>query len=97
MPRYIDAEHFAERLKVSPAFPNYTNGLFMRDVVLDILGNMPTADVVEVVHGEWIAKGTMIRTPFARNYHCSVCGHEPIEIKNFCPNCGAKMERMDQQ
>lgn len=42
--------------------------------------------------GEWIAKETMIRSPFARNYYCSACNYEPIEVKSYCPNCGAKMK-----
>ena len=42
--------------------------------------------------GEWIAKNPMIRSPLARNYYCSVCKYEPIEIKSYCPNCGAKMK-----
>ena len=48
--RYIDADKFAERLRVSPAFPNMgMDGHFLRDVVLNMLDNTPTADVVEVV------------------------------------------------
>ena len=44
------------------------------------------------MEGEWIAKPIMIRSPFARNYYCSVCKYEPIDIGSFCPNCGAKMK-----
>jgi hypothetical protein len=53
---------------------------------------MPAADVVDVRHGEWIAKDCIVRSPFARNYYCSVCKYEPLEAKNYCPNCGAKMD-----
>lgn len=59
------------------------------------IGNLPAADVVEVVHGEWLGwgKGGM---PLYENYGtCSVC-HEDAEIctehRNYCPNCGAKMD-----
>ena len=46
MARYIDADKFAERIKVSPAFPNMGfNGHFLRNIVLDLLDNAPTADV----------------------------------------------------
>lgn len=68
MPKYIDAEYFAERLKVSPAFPNYHNGLFMRDIALGILENMPAADVVEVV----------------RCKDCKHCGSRPSSIYPYC-------------
>mgnify|MGYP000472723659 CR=1 FL=1 len=51
-----------------------------------------TADVVEVVHGEWEGKG------FA--FNCSECGYheygQTVDCAkawwNFCPNCGAKMD-----
>lgn len=42
--------------------------------------------------GEWVAKSHMIRSPLARNYYCSACKYEPIEIKNYCPQCGARMK-----
>lgn len=58
---------------------------------------IPTADVVEVVHGEWVFKSA---GPYkqTRSY-CSACGrHSGIggiqknQEKPFCPNCGAKMD-----
>jgi len=49
-------------------------------------------DYGKQLKGEWVAKETMIRTPSARNYYCSVCKYEPAEALNFCPQCGAKMK-----
>ena len=47
MARYIDADKFIERIKVSPAFPNMgMDGEFLQGVVIDLLNNAPTADVV---------------------------------------------------
>jgi len=49
---------------------------------------IPAADVVPVIHSEW-------------EYHmsfgvCSNCGYEynwtGADAKNYCPNCGAKMD-----
>ena len=51
---------------------------------------VPAADVVEVVHGEWIK-------PYYNRYGhpchvCSVCGfHASCLDKNYCASCGAKM------
>ena len=45
MARYIDADKFTERIKASPAFRNVDDGLLLQRVVIDILNNMPTADV----------------------------------------------------
>lgn len=71
--------------------------LYPNDKYLVALANFPTADVVEVVHGEWIDK------PTGRYCHigsyCSVCGKksgiggiESNRHKPYCPNCGAKMD-----
>ena len=46
MARYIDADKFAERIKASPAFRNIYDGLLLQRVVIDLLNNAPTADVV---------------------------------------------------
>ena len=56
--------------------------------------DLPSADVVPVVHGKWIDEDPAFAEYFA---NCSVCGYE-IDVHNergyfnFCPNCGAKME-----
>ena len=57
---------------------------------VECLDAVPAADVRLVVYGEWETKKTMIRTPSAKNYVCSVCGEEGFNT-NFCPNCGADM------
>ena len=56
---------------------------------LDYVEQSPTIDAVEVVHGEWIDRSDGIEG--AWNY-CSVCGEQAIDLYDFCPNCGAKMD-----
>jgi hypothetical protein len=59
------------------------------------LQEAPTADVVEVKHGEWIDD----KHNQARKI-CSICfnsrprenDHEFRSATNYCPNCGAKMD-----
>jgi hypothetical protein len=68
-----------------------TDHLFIDAIVYEI-GNAPTVDAVEVVHGRWIMKETMIRSPFAKNAYCSVCLEETSDAHNYCPNCGAKID-----
>ena len=47
MARYIDADKLVDRLKVSPIFQDFnTDGYFIRDMVIDLVGCQPTADVV---------------------------------------------------
>ena len=54
------------------------------------IGNLPAADVVEVVHGEW-------KVNVGMNYNEErICCRCQKRIKgnhwNYCPNCGAKMD-----
>lgn len=54
----------------------------------------PTADSVEVVHGEWLFKHNPITDPkgyFVRIV-CSECDLHTGQKSNYCPNCGAKMD-----
>lgn len=90
MQRYIDADKFAERLRVSPAFPNMgMDGHFLRGVVLNMLDNMPTADVVPAAIGEWLENED--------GCQCSHCGiqkygeYDAECMPEFCPSCFARM------
>lgn len=50
---------------------------------------LPTADAVEVVHGEW----ERIPYSYTGGYRCSCCGCKSTEKHwKFCPHCGAKMD-----
>ena len=64
--------------------------------VIDRIENAPTADVVEVKHGEWV----LLDECSNEGVYCSVC-HKKVYRKayanqkvksNYCPNCGAKMD-----
>jgi rubrerythrin len=94
MSRYIDAEKVMEEI-------NRIGGHNLCEWetigVKALIDRQPTADVVEVRHGEWIEKddgwdGVM--------YTCSVCRCDwttidgtPFENNmRYCPECGAKMD-----
>lgn len=56
----------------------------------------PTADVVEVKHGEWVENqhisqklGIPVKNEFF--FTCSLCGHDSIGKSNYCRECGANM------
>lgn len=58
---------------------------------IELLDEIPAADVAEVVHGEWETNSDR-----PDSLICSVCKcgfdmwkHDP---HNYCPNCGAKMD-----
>ena len=66
---------------------------------------MPTADVVEVRHGRWLSayeyaiklgETNPYRLGIAEHdkiwHFCSLCEQQVRFIRNFCPECGAKMD-----
>ena len=53
---------------------------------------MPTVDAVPVRHGKWVDDSNGIEG--AWNY-CSVCGEQAIDLYDYCPNCGARMDGKD--
>ena len=59
------------------------------DAVAALLGETPTVNAVEVVHGRWVNEqnGFMYYDAV-----CSVCGGHNSSASNYCPDCGAKME-----
>ncbi len=68
--------------------------------ILSRVKNYPTADVVEVVHGEWkeidniVIENGML-TVKGTTWCCNVCGEARKTLTkpnmNYCPNCGADM------
>ena len=48
-----------------------------------------TADVRENVRGEW----RFIEGDIFGMYNCSNCGNLSFQNSEFCPNCGAEMQR----
>ena len=62
---------------------------------------MPAADVVEVRHGRW-----MTTDAYPHHLYCSVCYktyaknakwvNELDLPTNYCPNCGARMDKEDE-
>ena len=105
MPRYIDADEVLKEVKALTKSPWYNDdyGFGTKQArhdgvatVVDLcIRQMPTADVAEVKHGEWIDKGWGI-------YECSECGYQEdftgrIDRKHkYCPNCGAKMNGKEE-
>lgn len=61
--------------------------------VLRVIDEQPTADVQEVRHGKWI-KSKHIK--FGNEFKCPFCDYsyftDDMEY-NFCPHCGAKMDK----
>lgn len=88
--RLIDADE----LKKKAVWIEERGGFSTLSIEIDDIRRAPTIDAVPVIHGEWIYfenYGNLI------THKCSLCGQTmTIEIgsdlKNYCSNCGAKMD-----
>ena len=92
MARYIDAEPLLEEIKKL----NWSDDDVMYHIVKVLIEDAPTADVVEVKHGEWIEHDEMFydgefhsEYPM-KGYKCSLCGRVLWSKEPYC-NCGADM------
>ncbi len=109
---YIDKELFKQDIKMrycnNCARPNEIKCRVCHvDDMLGEIEDAPTADVVEVKHGEWIKTDRGIRKSIntgqpMRVYacDCSCCGYhtgnQGTEFK-YCPHCGAKMDGVKEE
>lgn len=85
---------YIEREKVMKTAKNGNHSDFGRSIadltsLREVLEDIPSADVIEVKHGEWTTYGIAAV--------CSVCQTEIVieqyeKELNYCPNCGAKMD-----
>lgn len=100
--RLIDAEELREaRGKALDVYANADmfNVRAIRDGIgplLDAIVDAPTIDPVK--HGRWrgLHGDKMIACDTYRHYHynlCSECGKGNAVKSNYCPNCGARMDR----
>ena len=61
--------------------------------ITKIIDSTPTVEAIPVVHGEWIPKPVMVRSPHVRKWYCSECRYEPLELTEYCPCCLAKNKK----
>ena len=94
MARYIDAEKFLENeIKRCGCVPLVGSCTTDNESLAYQLAKAPTADVVEVKHGEWKLHPDGSGT-------CSCCNRTQKFVwdydnaQNFCGHCGAKMSEM---
>lgn len=91
MKEYIEREAILQHKRKMRGF-DLSEEFWDKAVLCEDIQNIPAADVVPVVHGEWIAK---IHNDGLGNYtlyHCSECDCKNAYKRNYCGNCGAKMD-----
>ena len=97
MDEYISKQAFKEKYLCCGWLPE------MAETEFD---DFPAADVVEVRHGRWIEDERTYPGPGLKNNLCSACGEvagawkeglEPGRKWAYCPNCGALMEKKEDE
>ena len=66
------------------------------DTMKSFIKNRPAADVAPVRHGRWVEQE---KYTFGVMYDCSICDNLILDNGhswNYCPNCGAKMDKPDE-
>ena len=77
--RLIDADALKEAM-------NYNGGC---GICFRYVDDADTIDAAPVVHGRWIK---LAEAPEWDQRRCTVCGDVSCCQRNYCPNCGAKMD-----
>lgn len=99
MAEYIEREKAIEHIITHLPYRCSEDFIEGQKDCVEQLKSLPSADVVEVVHGEWVYKKEK------DGYFCSVCDIEALidpnfigrdfameELSDYCPHCGAKMD-----
>ena len=106
MAEYIDRDSLIKDLQQRIKKSNSLRYSLIDEDFIDIVKDAPTADVVEVRHGQW----RRTKEPLGFNevdcMECSSCGEswitneefdfeETSELWRYCPNCGAKINGIE--
>lgn len=89
----------------SPARTRYQSQLNELANLKHLVEGFPVADVAEVRHGRWIDEDFPEKMATVHGFAiCSICGelshkaeHGYNILSNYCPNCGARMDKEDEK
>ena len=99
-------KEYIERASVHSIIERTSTFAFTRGGMHEKIDSLPAADVAEVRHGRWIEDKRTYPGPGLKNNLCSVCGEiagswkeglEPGRKWAYCPNCGALMEKKEDE
>ena len=93
--RLIDADQMKKNCRITGEFMNHFECVSPATLG-EVIDAQPTIDPLK--HGKWVESGIE-----NEKYHCSECGGacwyydcgENVGMSNYCPNCGAKMDKED--
>lgn len=92
--RLIDADALVK--EAGKLWEEMPDGEELSKELMKAINHAPTVDAVPVVPGQWTTARTLDHDG---EWYCSVCGYEPTVFENtpYCPNCGAKMDKVAKE
>lgn len=96
MSKYIDADRLKNGIM---QYADKYGGISCSVTAFNILLERFAADVQEVKHGQWIVEHGVLAGDgiYGDMGKCSVCGVRLRDYEwNYCPNCGAKMDEVEE-
>lgn len=93
MPEYIEREKAYELARTSELYSDFHRSMADLTSLKELLEDTPTADVVEVRHGEWIAVSSSDMS-IGKAFKCNKCQkmRYGVRLPPYCQECGAKMD-----
>lgn len=92
--RLIDADALIEFIDMGH-LRSPSEMCFSESDVIDMLESRETIDAEPVRHGHWEER-PLRKFPEEHIDVCSVCAGKALAKYNYCPNCGAKMDKVSE-
>lgn len=95
MAEYIEREALITKFKKMGLGEHGLVERLFADGVYTVIAAFPAANVAPVTHGKW----EEIRDAYRQleGWMCKKCGRETKAKENYCPNCGAKMDKGSEE
>lgn len=96
--RLVDADNIQEELAALILYSAGTPEGECVDYAHNLIDAQPTIDAVPVVHAHvvWAKQNGSYQTQCCSNCH-RTCISRPDEAIEFCPHCGAKMDKVEME
>lgn len=92
--RLIDADALKRNILCWENCYNGYSDAYDKSMIIGAIEEMPTVDTGR--HGHWKYKPKDAFEVMFKLPKCSVCGHESSDALNYCSNCGALMDEVEE-
>ena len=94
MAEYIDREKFRKHIQDLTNDPNCP--IYIAVTVEQYIDAETAADVVPVVHAEWVKRSFVSSDVFCSECHTLETTRDSNYKSKYCPHCGAKMDGTEE-